>query len=315
MQSAMIFPGQGAQSVGMLDGLAGDHPAIGETLAEASDVLGYDLVTLIEQGPAETLDQTIYTQPAVLAADVAVYRAWLAAGGAKPTSVAGHSLGEYAALVAAESLSFEDALRLTVMRARAMTNAVDGIDVAMAAIVGLDDDSVATACSRALDQSPRADGVVSPANYNSPGQVVIAGHAETVEAASEQARELGARMVRPIAVSVPSHCALMTPAAAPLAEALAGVDVQPPAIELLHNVDAASRGDADGVRHALVDQLGQPVRWVETIERLRGASIERCLECGPGRVLAGLNKRIDKTLATVSLGDDGMLEQAVGEAA
>lgn len=311
----MLFPGQGAQSVGMLDGLARDHPVVGDTLAEASEVLGYDVAELINRGPAATLDQTEYTQPAMLVADIAIYRAWHAAGGPRPGYVAGHSLGEYAALVVADALSFADALRLTSIRATAMARAVDDVEVAMSAVVGLDDDAVARACADASSAMARPDAVVAPANYNAPGQVVIAGHADAVEAAGEQARGLGARMIRPLAVSVPSHSALMRPAADVLIEALTTVDLNMPTISLLHNVDAAPRDDIDGLKRALSDQLWHPVHWAESVRRMRDAGIDTFLECGPGRVLAGLNKRIDKSMTTISLGGPDALRQAVVTAA
>ncbi len=308
----MLFPGQGAQSVGMLDGLAADHPVIHDTLTQASEVLGYDVADVITHGPADKLDQTAYTQPLMLAADVAVYQAWRAAGGPAPAYVAGHSLGEYAALVAAGTLSFADALRVTSKRATAMTDAVAGVDIAMAAIIGLDDATVQKACDRAAQAT---DAVVSPANYNAPLQVVIAGQADAVTNASEQARQLGARMVRPIAVSVPSHCALMRPATGALESALGAADMQPPSMWLLHNVDAQPRADTEAIKQALCDQLWQPVHWVRCVEQMRDAGVDVFLECGPGRVLAGLNKRIDKSLTTVSLGEPGTFLQAVSEAA
>lgn len=315
MQSAMLFPGQGAQSVGMLDGLAEDHPVVGDTLVEASEVLGYDVAGLISHGPAATLDQTEYTQSAMLVADIAIYRAWRAAGGPCPSVVAGHSLGEYAALVVAGVISFTDALRLTAIRATAMMRAVEGIEVAMSAIIGLDDEAVARACTDAAAATVRPDVVVAPANYNAPGQIVIAGHADAVEAAGEHARGLGARMVRPLAVSVPSHSVLMQPAADELAAALDTAEFDAPAIRLLHNVDAAPHVDIDGLKRVLVDQLWQPVRWAESVRGMRDAGVDTFLECGPGRVLAGLNKRIDRSMTTISLGEPDALRQAVAAAA
>ncbi|NNC22658.1 ACP S-malonyltransferase [Salinisphaera sp. USBA-960] len=306
----MLFPGQGAQSVGMLDDLASDHAAIGQTLDEASQILDYDVAALISEGPASIVDQTVYTQPLMLAADVAIYRAWLAAGGQKPSFVAGHSLGEYAALVAAGALSFVEALSVTTRRAQAMTDAVADVEVAMAAVIGLDDASVESVCNSAAEASGE---IVSPANYNAPGQVVVAGQAGAVEKASEQAREAGARMVRPIAVSVPSHCALMRPAVASLEAALDATELATPDITVLHNVDAASRSERADIQRALVEQLWQPVRWVDCVERMRDAGANMFYECGPGRVLAGLNKRIDKTLDTVSLGDASAFDRAVRE--
>lgn len=296
---AMLFPGQGSQSVGMLAALAGTCKQIDETFGEASEVLGYDLAALVRNGPAERLDQTEYTQPALLAAGVAVWRVWRARGGAQPAALAGHSLGEYAALVAAGALEFSDALHLTRLRGQYMQAAVGAGEGAMAALVGLDDAAVERVC----EQSAQGQ-TVTPANFNAPGQVVIAGHVDAVERAMQLARAAGARMVKRLAVSVPSHCPLMAPAAERLQAELAQVPLRTPAIPVRHNVDAAPRNDVDAIRAALTEQLRRPVRWSSTIQALRDEDgLGIMLECGPGKVLAGLCKRIDKDIRAIALQD------------
>ncbi|MGN8157340.1 ACP S-malonyltransferase [Salinisphaera sp. SWV1] len=311
---AMLFPGQGAQSVGMLAELGPQHPAIQQTLDEASDALGYDMADLVANGPADTLDRTEYTQPALVAASVAVWRAWRAAGGPAPSFVAGHSLGEYSALVVAGTLDFADALRLTRLRGQAMQDAVGAGEGAMAAVLGLSDDAVRAACDEA-SAALASDGLtVSAANFNAPNQVVIAGHTAAVEKASALARDKGARMVKPLAVSVPSHCALMQPAADRLASHLADIPLREPSIPVYHNVDARPREDVGGVRRALVAQLAQSVQWRETIQRLAAENCHLFVECGPGKVLTGLNKRIDKSLQTSPLSNSDDFRAALAAA-
>ncbi|MDZ7595588.1 MAG: ACP S-malonyltransferase [Thiobacillus sp.] len=305
MKLAFIFPGQGSQSVGMMQGW-GERAEVRATFAEASDALGQDLWALVTDGPADLLNQTINTQPAMLAADVAVWRVWQAAGGATPALLAGHSLGEYAALVAAGALGFADAIRLVRVRAEAMQAAVpEGIG-AMAAILGLDDDVVRAVCSEAA-----AGEVVEAVNLNSPGQVVIAGNKAAVERAMVLAKEKGAKRALPLPVSVPSHSSLMLPAAEKLRAHLQGVTIMTPLIPVLHNTDVQSHHEADAIRAALAKQLHTPVRWVETVQALKAAGIERVVECGPGKVLAGLAKRIDDSLPALALVDEASLAAAL----
>lgn len=308
MSLAFVFPGQGSQSVGMLAELAASQPVIGETFAEAGTVLGYDLWQLVRQGPADELNQTHITQPAMLAAGVATWRAYLAGGGRLPSVMAGHSLGEYTALVCAGALSFADGIALVAERGRFMQEAVPAGSGAMAAILGLEDAQVIAACATAAQGE-----VVSAVNFNSPGQVVIAGDASAVERAMAVAKEMGAKRALPLPVSVPSHCALMQPAAGRLAERLDGIALQMPGIPVLHNVDVAVAGDVDGLRTALARQLYSPVRWVETIEKMAADGVTRLVECGPGKVLAGLNKRIVKEMRVLALVDDASLVEALGE--
>ncbi len=306
MKLAFVFPGQGSQSVGMMQGW-GERAEVRSTFAEASDALGQDLWTLASDGPADLLNQTINTQPVMLAADVAAWRVWLAAGGTTPVLLAGHSLGEYAALVAAGSLDFVDAIRLVRFRAEAMQDAVPEGVGAMAAILGLEDEAVRAACSEAS-----AGEVVEAVNLNSPGQVVIAGNKAAVERAMALAKEKGAKRALPLPVSVPSHSSLMLPAAEQLLAHLQGITISAPSIPVLHNTDVQSHADADAIRAALAKQLHTPVRWVETIQALKAAGIERVIECGPGKVLAGLNKRIDDSLPAVALVDEASLQAALG---
>lgn len=305
MKLAFVFPGQGSQSVGMMQGW-GDRAEVRATFAEASDALGLDLWALVTDGPAELLNQTVNTQPAMLAADVAAWRVWQAAGGATPALLAGHSLGEYAALVAAGSLNFADAIKLVRFRAEAMQAAVPEGVGAMAAILGLEDDAVRAVCVDAA-----AGEVVQAVNLNSPGQVVIAGNKAAVERAMTLAKEKGAKRALPLPVSVPSHSSLMVPAAERLAAHLQGVAISAPAIPVLHNTDVQSHGEPDAIRAALAKQLHTPVRWVETVQALKAAGIERVIECGPGKVLAGLNKRIDDSLPAVALVDEASLQAAL----
>ena len=302
----MLFPGQGSQRVGMLSDVLAESNAARETMQEADDALGFGLSTLIQEGPAERLDATENTQPAMLAADIAVFRAWRALGGPAPALVAGHSLGEYAALVAADVLTFAGALRLAQLRGRAMQAAVPAGQGAMAAVVGLDDAAVQGLCDQYA-----GDDVLDPVNFNAPGQVVIAGHGAAVARASANAKSHGARMVVPLPVSVPSHCALMAPAAEALQAALEDVAFASPTCPVVHNVTAAPEPDVDGLRARLIEQVKAPVRWVQTIEYLAGAGGDLFLECGPGKVLTGLMRRIDRSLQANALGEWTSLQAAL----
>ena len=305
MQDAFLFSGQGAQSVGMMKDLMG-RAEVADTFREASAVLGYDLRKLVEEGPAEQLNQTLYTQPAMLAAGVATFRAWRALGGAEPAFLAGHSLGEYTAMVAAQALEFADALALVGFRAQVMQEAVPEGTGAMAAILGLEDDAVREVCARAAQGE-----VLEAVNFNSPGQVVIAGHRAAVERGMALARERGAKRVLALPVSVPSHSTLMRGAADRLAERLAQISLQTPRISVWHNTDVAAYDEPQRIRDALARQLYSPVRWVETIRALKARGAARFLECGPGKVLAGLNKRIDGSLATFALTDEAAIHAAL----
>ena len=305
MKLAFVFPGQGSQSVGMMQGW-GERAEVRATFAEASDALGLDLWALVTDGPADLLNQTVNTQPAMLAADIAAWRVWQVAGGATPVLLAGHSLGEYAALVAAGALNFSDAIKLVRFRAEAMQAAVPEGVGAMAAILGLDDDAVRAVCVDAA-----AGEVVEAVNLNSPGQVVIAGNKAAVERAMALAKEKGAKRALPLPVSVPSHSSLMLPAAEKLLAHLQNVTISTPAIPVLHNTDVESHADPAAIRAALAKQLHTPVRWVETVQALKASGIERVIECGPGKVLAGLSKRIDDSLPAVALVDEASLQAAL----
>ena len=302
---AFVFPGQGSQSVGMMQGW-GDRPEVRFTFSEASDALGQDLWVLVTEGPVDLLNQTINTQPAMLAADIAVWRVWRAAGGVQPALLAGHSLGEYAALVAAGALEFSDAIQLVRFRAEAMQAAVPEGVGAMAAILGLDDEAVRAVCADAAESE-----VVEPVNFNSPGQVVIAGNKAAVERAMVLAKERGAKRALSLPVSVPSHSSLMLPAAEKLLTHLRTVTITAPAIPVLHNADVQSHAEPDAIRAALARQLHTPVRWVETVQALKAAGMERVIECGPGKVLAGLSKRIDDSLPVLALVDVASLQAAL----
>jgi [acyl-carrier-protein] S-malonyltransferase len=280
----------------------GDDPVVRATFAEASSALGFDLWDMVTNGPAEALNQTVNTQPAMLAAGVAVYRLWLARGGAAPRLMAGHSLGEYTALVCAGALDFADAIRLVRLRAEAMQSAVPEGVGAMAAVLGLDDDGVRAACAEAAQGE-----VLEAVNFNSPGQVVIAGNKAAVERGMVLAKEKGAKRALPLPVSVPSHCALMKPAAEKLRVALAAIEVRPVSVPVLHNADVASHATPDAIRDALARQLYSPVRWVETMFALRDQGIQLIAECGPGKVLAGLNKRTLDGVPTLALADAAAL--------
>ena len=306
MSFAFIFPGQGSQSVGMLGELAAQFPLVKETYAEASAALGYDLWRVVQEGPEAELNLTHITQPAMLAGGVAVWRVWQAQGGARPAVMAGHSLGEYSALVASGSLNFADAVQLVADRGRFMQEAVPAGAGAMAAILGLDDDRVIAVCAEAAQSE-----VVSAVNFNSPGQVVAAGHAAAVERAVALAKEAGAKRALVLPVSVPSHCSLMAPAAERLAERLASVAVVAPAIPVINNVDVKAESAADALRDALRRQLFMPVRWVEVINAMSARGVGSVVECGPGKVLAGLNKRINKEMGTFETLDTDSLMKAL----
>ena len=295
MKVAFVFPGQGSQSVGMMAGFDG-HPAVRATFAEASDLLGQDLWALVTDGPEDDLNRTVNTQPVMLTAGIAVWRAWQAAGGASPALVAGHSLGEYTALVAAGALAFQDAVPLVRFRAQAMQEAVPAGVGAMAAILGLDAEGVAAACAEA-----RHGQVVEPVNFNTPEQIVIAGHREAVERAIAAATARGAKRGVILPVSAPFHSSLMQPAAERLAARLADVAIAMTGIPVIHNVDVKVSADAQGVRGALARQAASPVRWVETIQEFAARGVTYVVECGPGRVLTGMSKRIDRNVKGLAL--------------
>ena len=305
---AMVFPGQGSQTVGMLAELAGDYPIVQETFKQASEVLGYDLWQLVQEGPAEELNKTWQTQPALLTASVAVYRVWQQKYPAlKPEVMAGHSLGEYSALVCAGVLDFQDAVKLVELRGKLMQQAVPEGTGAMYAIIGLDNDAIINACKQAEQGE-----VVSAVNFNSPGQVVIAGAKAAVERAAALCKEAGAKRALPLAVSVPSHCALMKPAADQLSVSLESITLKAPVVAVLNNVDVKAETDATAIRNALVRQLYSPVRWTETVEKMAQNGVEVLVEVGPGKVLNGLAKRIVDSLQAVSVNDVKSLD-AVNE--
>ncbi|MBD3640814.1 MAG: ACP S-malonyltransferase [Marinobacter sp.] len=306
MKSAFIFPGQGSQSVGMLSDAAEAWPIINKTFAEASNVLGYDLWQLCQKGPAEELNQTTVTQPALLTASVALWRQWFVAGGRAPSFVAGHSLGEYSALVAAESLDFIEAVKLVRLRGELMQQAVPAGEGKMAAILGLDDADVVAAC-----ESAAQGDVVSAVNFNAPGQVVIAGSAAAVDRAIEACKEQGARKAMPLPVSVPSHCALMKGAAEELAEALNEVRFNDAVIPVVQNVHASAETDADKLKANLLKQLYSPVLWTDSVRKLVSEGVEMAVECGTGKVLAGLIKRIDRSLPVYGIEDPDSLAKAL----
>ena len=305
-----VFPGQGSQSVGMLKELSELYPVIKNTFAEASEVLGYDLFDLVMNGPAEELGKTYKTQPALLTASVALYRLWQEKSSLKPAVMAGHSLGEYSALVCAGVIDFKDAVKLVKLRGEFMQAAVPAGVGAMAAVIGLADDVVIKACAEAAGSQ-----VCSAVNFNSPGQVVIAGNKEAVDKASEALKAAGAKRVLPLAVSVPSHCALMKSAADELAKELAKVEFRVPSVPVINNVDVAKVTDADSIMDALVRQLYSPVRWVETVQSASAEGIKTMIEVGPGKVLSGLIKRIDKEVNAISLNDAATLDAALAAVA
>ncbi|QAV24318.1 ACP S-malonyltransferase [Proteus hauseri] len=304
---AMIFPGQGSQAIGMLAELAEQYPVVTETFAQASDVLGYSLWDLVQNGSEEELNKTWKTQPALLAASVAIWRVWQEKQGKMPQLMAGHSLGEYSALVCAGVIDFAAAIKLVELRGQLMQEAVPAGTGAMYAIIGLDNDAIAKACEAAAQGQ-----VVSPVNFNSPGQVVIAGNKEAVERAGVLCKEAGAKRALPLAVSVPSHCALMAPAAEKLAIALQEIEFKQPEIQVVNNVDVKAQTDANAIRDALVRQLYNPVRWTETVELIADKGITQLLEMGPGKVLTGLTKRISKEMNAVAVNDIASLNAALG---
>lgn len=305
MAYAFVFPGQGSQSVGMMKGFE-ESAAVKATFAEASDVLGQDMWTLAQSGPAESQSLTVNTQPLMLAAGVAVYRAWIEAGGGAPAMVAGHSLGEYSAWVVAGAIRFRDALPLVRLRAQAMQEAVPVGQGAMAAVLGLDDDSVRAACAEAAQGE-----VVEAVNFNAPSQVVIAGSRAAVERAAAAAKARGAKRAMMLPVSAPFHSSLLAPAARRLTEYLADVSIATPAIPVVNNVDVAVVNDAAAIRDALARQACNPVRWVEVIRRMAADNVTKVIECGPGKVLAGMTKRIEGTLESLSITDAASLNAAL----
>jgi [acyl-carrier-protein] S-malonyltransferase len=306
MKYAFVFPGQGSQSVGMLADLNATYPIVKQTFDEASQVLGYDLWGLSQQGPEETLNKTEKTQPALLAAGVAVWRLWQQIGSPEPALMAGHSFGEYSALVCAGALGFNDAVRLAEDRGRFMQTAVPEGEGAMAAILGLKDDKILEICTTAAQGQ-----VVSPVNFNAPGQVVIAGHRAAVKRAASYAKAAGAKRAILLQVSVPAHSTLMQPAADKMAERLANVTITTPTIPVIHNVDVSVKSKPTDIRTALIAQLYNPVRWVETIEKMVAEGVTMLFESGPGKVLTGLNKRIARRVMTAKpIMDTRTLEQA-----
>ena len=303
---AVVFPGQGSQSVGMMSELYDSHSVVRETFSEANDALNFDLWSLIKDGPAETLNQTQNTQPAMLASGIAVWRVLQEQGLAEPAVLAGHSLGEYSALVAAGAMGFSDAIKLVAERGRLMQEAVPEGEGAMAAILGLDDEVVVKICAEA------AQGEVAEAvNFNSPGQVVIAGNKSAIDRAMAAAKEAGAKRALPLPVSAPSHCALMKPAAEKLSEVLDGISLSLPAIPVLHNVNVEAAVSANEVAELLAQQLYSPVRWVETVQSFAKDEIDVIIEAGPGKVLTGLCKRIDKSLNGVAVFDNASLNSVM----
>jgi len=303
---AFVFPGQGSQAVGMMEGFAG-NPVVAQTLAEASDALQFDLGKLIAEGPKEELDLTTNTQPVMLTAAVAAYRAWIAAGGPVPTVVAGHSLGEYSALVAAGVISFKDAVPLVRFRAQAMQEAVPVGQGAMAVMLGLSDEDVRAACAEAAAAVPGE--VVEAVNYNAPAQVVVAGHTAAVDKACEIAKAKGAKRAMRLPVSAPFHSSLLKPASDRLRDYMASIHFNAPQIPLINNVDVAVLNDPASIKDALVRQAASPVRWVETMQKVAADGITNVVECGPGKVLMGLAKRIDASLVGEAIYDQATLER------
>ena len=305
MKFAMVLPGQGSQAIGMLAGY-GDMPAIRETLAEASEILKQDVAGLIAEGPAADLNSTVNTQPVMVTAGICAWRAWVESGGAEPALLAGHSLGEYTALVVGGAISLADCLPLVRLRGQAMQDAVPHGQGAMAAILGLDDAAVRAACTEAAQGE-----IVEAVNFNGPGQVVIAGHAGAVQRAIEAVKARGAKRAVSLPVSAPFHSSLMAPAAARLREALAKITVKPPRIPVIHNVDVKSHTDPEAIKNALVRQADHPVRWVECVTEMAARGATHLLECGPGKVLAPLARRIAEGLQGIALADRTGIEQAL----
>lgn len=305
-QTAFVFPGQGSQTVGMLADLAAQFPIVEQTFSDASAALGYDLWQLVQTGPAEELNKTWQTQPALLAASVAIFRVWQQQGGNMPVMMTGHSLGEYSALVCAGVLDFAAAIRLVELRGKLMQEAVPEGTGAMYAIIGLDNASIAKACEESAQGQ-----VVSPVNFNSPGQVVIAGNKEAVERAGAACKAAGAKRALPLPVSVPSHCALMKPAADKLAVALQDITFNAPTVPVVNNVDVRAETAPEAIRSALVRQLYSPVRWTESVEFMAAEGVTLLLEVGPGKVLTGLTKRIVDTLTAAAVNDTASLSAAL----
>ncbi|MEZ9289960.1 ACP S-malonyltransferase [Vibrio lentus] len=302
---AIVFPGQGSQAIGMLADLGEQYDVVKKTFAEASEALGYDLWALVQDGPVENLNETFRTQPALLTASVAIWRVWQELGLEQPANVAGHSLGEYSALVCAGVIDFKEAIKLVELRGQLMQEAVPAGVGAMYAIIGLDDEAIAKACEEAAQ-----DEVVSPVNFNSPGQVVIAGNKAAVERAGALCKEAGAKRALPLPVSVPSHCALMKPAADKLAVALEALEFNAPALPVINNVDVIAETDPAKIKSALVRQLYSPVRWTEGVQAMNEQGVEKLLELGPGKVLTGLTKRIVKTMTAAAVNDTASLDAA-----
>ncbi|HAS8557924.1 TPA: [acyl-carrier-protein] S-malonyltransferase [Vibrio vulnificus] len=300
---AIVFPGQGSQAVGMLADLGEQYEIVKQTFAQASEALGYDLWALVQNGPAEDLNQTFRTQPALLASSVAIWRVCQELGLAQPENLAGHSLGEYSALVCAGVIDFQEAIKLVELRGQLMQEAVPAGTGAMYAIIGLDDEAIAKACEEAAQGE-----VVSPVNFNSPGQVVIAGSKDAVERAGALCKEAGAKRALPLPVSVPSHCALMKPAAEKLAVALESIEFKAPQLPVINNVDVVAETDPAKIKDALVRQLYSPVRWTESVELMSSQGVEKLLEMGPGKVLTGLTKRIVKSLDAAAVNDVASLD-------
>ena len=310
MTLAMVFPGQGSQSQGMLADLAAEHEDVTETFTEASDVLGYDLWDLVQNGPVERLNETVCTQPAMLAADVAIYRIWQKLGGESPAQVSGHSLGEYPALVCAGAIEFSDCVAVVKRRAELMQGAVPGGEGAMAAILGLDDDAVINVCEQAS-----AHGIAEAANFNSPGQVVVAGQRAAIEILIELAKEAGARRAIMLAVSVPAHSTLMQPVGEALADALHATAFSTPDISVVSAADATPYTDADDIRERLIKQVSSAVRWADTVTYMIANGATSIIECGPGKVLAGLVKRIDRSVPAACIASPDALNSRLAEGA
>ncbi|MCB1843217.1 MAG: ACP S-malonyltransferase [Halioglobus sp.] len=305
---AFVFPGQGSQKVGMLSAAQQNFPVVGETFAQASDAIGYDMWELVTQGPQDTLNLTTVTQPVLLTCSVALWRAWRCEGGLPPAVMAGHSLGEFSALVCAGAVGFQDAVRLVQQRGEFMQTAVPVGEGAMAAIIGLGDEAVNTVCAQVAAGIHR---VVAAVNYNSPGQVVIAGHADAVEAAIDALKEAGAKRAMPLPVSAPFHTELMQPAGERLAQALAEIPIGMPDIPVIHNVHASTESEPERIRQLLVQQIYSPVQWTRCVAAIRDRQLQHVVECGPGSVLSGLNKRIDKTIHSYTLEEPDALQAAL----
>lgn len=310
--TAFVFPGQGSQKVGMLAAAHAEFPAVRDTFAEAGEALGLDLWTLVQTGPQEALNLTATTQPVLLTSSVALWRAWVAAGGTLPALLAGHSLGEFSALVCAGSLDFADAVRLVRQRGEFMQTAVPVGEGAMAAIIGLDDDSINRICA---EIAAEGNGEVAAVNFNSPGQVVIAGHAAAVERAGVALKAAGAKRAMPLPVSAPFHTVLMRPAGEKLEAALASVALAAPAIPVVHNVHALPETSPERIRSLLVEQIYSPVQWTRCVQYMAAQGVRHVVECGPGKVLSGLNKRIDGELNSYSLEEPAGLQDAMAQLA